>query len=171
MSKIRWSPIIEFFILFVTILFDGQFSNFIFTISKGKFYATSNIFLIFLIYVILKNSYLYNVVTSLILGFVYDSYFTGIIGIATLIYPLIALFIYHIRPIVHTNRLTRFFTLIIIITIFEVMKVVIIQITGLGDVQFLSFISKTLAPTLLLNIIIWVLLQIPLERIFIERKY
>lgn len=170
MSKIKWFPIIEFILLFVTILFDGQFSNFLFVLSKGTVYATSNIFLIFLMYVVLRNSYLYNVVISLILGFVYDSYFTGIIGIAALIYPLIALFIYHIRTVVHTSRMTRFFTLVIIVTIFEVMKVTIIQIMGLGDVQFVLFISKTLAPTLLLNIVFWLVLQIPLEKIFIERK-
>lgn len=170
MSKIKWFPIIEFFLLFVTILFDGQLSNLLFVLSNGKIYATSNIFLIFLMYVVLRNSYLYNVLISLILGLIYDSYFTGIIGIATLIYPLIALFIYHIRSVVHTSRITRFFTLVIIITIFEVMKVTIVQVMGLGTIHFVPFISKTLAPTLALNIVFWLVLQIPLEKIFIERK-
>ncbi|WEV44894.1 rod shape-determining protein MreD [Streptococcaceae bacterium ESL0687] len=165
--------IIQFFIPFIlllTILFDGQFSNLLLTLFKATIYPASHIFLILLIYVVLKNSYLYNVLVSLILGIIYDSYFIGIIGIGALVFPLIALFIYHIRVVVHTNRLTRLFTLIIVTTIFEIVSNLIVYLFGLGDLDLVGFITQTLAPTLVLNIILWYILQFPLERIFIQKN-
>jgi len=166
MSK-HLSRILTPIFLLAVMLIDGQFTEFLSTdIFKNQVHPVSHIFLIILMYIVLKNSYIYNVSISLLIGLIYDSYYLGILGIATLIYPLIALFIYSIRDIIHTNRITKLFTIIIIVTIFELGSTLMVMIFGLAKVDLVDYIAKSLAPTLLLNIILWLILQFPLEKIY-----
>ncbi|MFK5237111.1 rod shape-determining protein MreD, partial [Lactococcus lactis] len=77
-----------------------------------------------------------------------------IYGIATLLFPLIALFIYNIQITIFTNRWTRLFTTIIIVTAFEVFSAIIMVAFGFAHLNFINFVVYQLAPTLLLNIIL-----------------
>ena len=126
----------------------------------------SHLLLIFMVYTVTQHRHSYVLILGILLGIVYDSYFLGIFGIASLIFPLIALFVYSIQTVVFTNRWTRLFTVIIIVSAFQVLSTLIINFVGVVKVDFVAFIVRQLAPTLALNIIFATLLQWPLEKMY-----
>jgi rod shape-determining protein MreD len=126
----------------------------------------SHLLLIFMVYTVTQHRHSYVLIVGVLLGIVYDSYFLGIFGIASLILPLIALFVYQIQTVVFTNRWTRLFTVIIIVFAFQVLSTLIVNLVGVVNVNFVSFIVRQLAPTLALNIVFAMLLQWPLEKMY-----
>src|SRR5574337_797180 len=90
-------------------LVDGHITQ---ALSNTDMTVTSSLFLIFLTYSILQHSYRYMVLIAFIIGVIYDSYYIGVYGIASLLFPLIVLFVYNIRQTVFENR----FTLILNVT-------------------------------------------------------
>lgn len=126
----------------------------------------SHLLLIFMVYTVTQHRHSYVLIVGVLLGIVYDSYFLGIFGIASLILPLIALFVYQIQTVVFTNRWTRLFTVIIIVFAFQVLSTLIVNLVGVVNVNFVSFIVRQLAPTLALNIVFAILLQWPLEKMY-----
>ncbi|GAB2025350.1 rod shape-determining protein MreD [Lactovum odontotermitis] len=163
----RWA--FQFFspiILFCLMLIDGQFSNFLANTFSQFIFPVSHFFLIFLMYSTLKHHLTYLLIMSTALGIIYDSYFLGVIGIAAAIFPLISLFLYEIRETVFQNRWTRIFTIIIIVFTFEAASFGIEYGFGLATIGPLDFVLKELAATLVLNIILAVILQWPLESFY-----
>ena len=161
-----FSPIILFFLM----ILDGQITHLLTGISSGTWVPVSHLFLIFLMYSVTKHRASYIIILAAILGAIYDSYYLGIYGIATLLFPLIALFVYNIQVTIFTNRWTRLFTTIIIVTAFEVFSSIIMAAFGFAQFDFIKFVVYQLAPTLLLNILLNIALQIPLESFYRLRK-
>lgn len=169
MSKFSFqflSPLILFFL----ILIDGQITGAISTLTSGHLVFVSHLVLIFLVYTVTQHKYFYVVVLAIFLGLIYDSYYQGIYGVASLLLPLAALFVYHIRSLVFTNRWTRLFTMIIIVSVFEVLSGIIMAAFGFAEINLFNFVAKQLAPTLFLNIILMIVLQIPLEKMYKLQK-
>lgn len=157
-----FSPLFLFFLL----LLDGQLTHFFRALSGGSIMPVSHLLLIFMVYTVTQHRHSYVLIVGVLLGIIYDSYFLGIFGIASLILPLIALFVYQIQTVVFTNRWTRLFTVIIIVFAFQVLSTLIVNLVGVVNVNFVSFIVRQLAPTLALNIAFAILLQWPLEKMY-----
>ncbi|MFC4653102.1 rod shape-determining protein MreD [Lactococcus nasutitermitis] len=157
-----FSPILLFFLL----LLDGQLTHLFTVLSAGTLTPVCHLTLIFLVYTSTQHRHSYMVFLALFLGIVYDSYFLGIYGIASLLIPLIALFVYNIQNVIFTNRWTRLFSIIIIVTTFEVASAIIVSAFGFSQLNFSDFVVYQLAPTLLLNILLAVVLQSPLEHLY-----
>jgi len=157
---------IEPIILFLLLLVDGQLTQLFGHLSNGSFLPVSHLVLIFLIYAVTCHKQSYLVFLGIFLGLVYDAYFIGVYGIASLLFPIIALFLYNIKTVVFTNRWTRLFTVIIVVAAFEVLSAVLGGIAGIGSRDWIGLVVYQLAPSLLLNILFALLLQIPLERLY-----
>lgn len=130
-------PIFSPIILFLLMILDGQITHILTGYSSGTWVPVSHLFLIFLMYSVTQHrpSYII-IILAAVLGAIYDSYYLGIYGIATLLFPLIALFIYNIQTTIFTNRWTRLFTTIIIVTAFEVFSAIIM--TAFSDLPNFS---------------------------------
>ena len=150
-------------ILLVVMLLDGQLTR---LFSTHVTTVTSCLLLIFLTYSILQHSYHYMVIVAFVIGLIYDSYYVGVYGIASLLLPLIALFVYNIRQTVFTNRLTRIFTVIIVVTAFEFLSGAIILGFQISNFNFVDYVIYEMAPSLLLNILFALVLQSPLEKFY-----
>lgn len=144
-------------------LVDGHITQ---ALSSTDMTVTSSLFLICLTYSILQHSYRYMVLVAFIIGMVYDSYYVGVYGIASLLFPLIVLFVYNIRQTVFENRLTRIFTIIIIVTAFEFFSAAIMLLFQLVTFNFGNYIIYEMAPSLILNVCFAVILQFPLEKFY-----
>lgn len=144
-------------------LLDGQLTQ---LFSHHAMMLTSCLFLIFLTYSILQHSYRYMIIVAFIAGIIYDSYYIGVYGIASLLFPLTVLFVYNIRKTVFENRLTRIFTIIIIVSAFEFFSAVIMWLFQLSTFNFGEYIIYEMAPSLSLNIAYALILQFPLERFY-----
>lgn len=150
-------------ILLLVMLFDGQLTQ---LLNTNVTTVTSCLLLIFLTYSILQHSYHYMLIVSFVIGLIYDSYYIGVYGIASLLFPLIALFVYNIRQTVFANRLTRIFTVIIIVTAFEFFSGAMMLGFKISTFNFIEYIIYEMAPSLCLNIFFAIILQTPLERFY-----
>lgn len=150
-------------ILLLIMLIDGQVTH---VLSTAHLTITSCMLLIFLTYSILQHSYRYMVIVSFVIGFIYDSYYIGVYGIASLLFPLIALFVYNISQTVFANRLTRIFTVIIIVTAFEFLSGAMILGFQVSNFNFIDYIIYEMAPSLCLNVVLAIMLQSPLEKFY-----
>lgn len=150
-------------ILLVIMLLDGQLTQ---LLSTTVITVTSCLFLIFLTYSILQHSYRYMLILAFLMGLIYDSYYIGVYGIASLLFPLITLFVYNISQTVFANRLTRIFTVIIIVAAFEFLSGLMILGFQISNFNFLDYIIYEMAPSLCLNVFLAFVLQIPLEKFY-----
>ena len=105
--------------------------------------------------------------TSLILGILYDLYYIGVIGIYAVIFPVLVMLLYFFKKTIQQNILTLFFTIVISVTLFELISLSLQTIFGLTGVSSNFFVPRYLGPTLLFNILTFVILIFPLEKILI----
>ncbi|MBS7576867.1 MULTISPECIES: rod shape-determining protein MreD [unclassified Enterococcus] len=157
-----FTPLI-FFLLF---LIDGQLSALLKVWSNGNALTTSHLLIIAIIFSTKRLSMRYLVITTFIIGILMDSYFIGVLGINAVALPLIAYFATSISDAIHENPVTEFFSLIIFITGYEIAILIIQLIFNLANFEFVSFIGKLLAPTLLFNGLIFLLIYRPFRFIF-----
>lgn len=147
-------------------LIDNHISQLLSGIFSDNLMPDAHLFLIVLMYSVLKHRLTYLMILGIALGVIYDAYFLNVIGLAAAVIPLIALFCYEIQAVIFANRLTRLFTTVIVVFAFEVILPLVEVAFGLVTFNFLHFIASQLAPTLLLNILLAFLLQWPLEALY-----
>ncbi|MGX7350417.1 rod shape-determining protein MreD [Enterococcus canis] len=157
-----YAPVLFFFFL----LLDGQLTSFLDGYTHNVYFAISHFLLLaFLLATdVLPKRYL--IVTALILGLIYDSYYVGIIGIYSVIYPLTVALMITFEKTINTNVFTRFFGAIISITFFELAALVMQMLFQFTNAAPLYFISRALGPTLLLNICLYWIFVYPLGKLF-----
>ena len=109
-----------------------------------------------------KRSYL--IILTIIIGFLYDSYYYGILGIQMLALPLIVLLAYAIFSRVEPSFLSLFVSVIIFNSIMEFTVFFLQIIFKLVVANPTDFVVEVLGPTLLLNSIVFVLLYYPMKK-------
>ena len=103
---------------------------------------------------------------SFVLGLFYDCYYLGIIGIYTVCLTVMVWLLYVFHGVIYQNLYTMFFALVIFVTGYEVILLVTQILFKLSATTSVFFISRYLAPTLLVNIILFAITLIPLKRLF-----
>lgn len=94
-------------------------------------------------------------------------YFLHTLGIAFLVFPLLQLVYSHYNQIILVNRLTRFFTFLLTILTFQLLAGLLeIFIIGI-HFNGISVIVYEVAPSLLLNFLLYIGLQPLLEKIYL----
>ena len=83
------------------------------------------------------------------------------------IFPVLVLLFYLFQKVIQQNVLTMFFTLVISVTVFEFASLLLQSVFGLTGISSDFFVPRYLGPTLLFNIIMFVILIFPLEKILI----
>ena len=154
------TPILLFFLM----LIDAHLTKSFETWTSNVYFASSHLLLLAFMFAVPNFSKRYLLITSLILGFICDSYYIGIIGIYTVALTISVMLIYTFK-VIQTNLLTGFwdrhFT-----TLYELIAVLIQVAFHLADVSPILFITRVLGPTLLLNMVWYVILSYPLKNCF-----
>ena len=141
--KYHFFPLILFLSLFV----DGQISFLISRFCPNSFEPTSFLFLY---------------------GFMLLSlYFLRTIGIAFLVFPLLQVIFYRCNQIILVNRLTRFFTFLLMILIFQISTNLLLIIFIGIKFNWITLIIHQIAPSLILNVLLLIVLQPLLEKIYL----
>ena len=73
---------------------------------------------------------------------------------------------YTFKEVIQTNLLTGFFGIVIFTTLYELIAVLIQVAFHLADVSPILFITRVLGPTLLLNMVWYVILSYQLKKLF-----
>ena len=75
--------------------------------------------------------------------------------------------LYFFKEVIQQNILTLFFTMVISVTIFELVSLLLQTVFGLTGTSSDYFVPRYLGPTLLFNIFIFVIFIFPLEKLLI----
>ena len=161
------SYILPFLVLFVVMLVDGHLSNLLTNLFPNNIHLLSHLFLIFILYISINLSENTNFIMLLLIGLLYDAYYFHIIGISTLLLPLAGVVISKYNSVLMSNRVSRFLTVAILVFFFEVATFALANVTHLTQMPFTDFVVYTIAPTMVSNLLFFLLLQPILEKIYL----
>ena len=161
--KYHFFPLILFLSLFV----DGQISFLISRFSPNSFEPTSFLFLYGFMLLSLYFSEIASIWWGILFGFCFDVYFLRTIGIAFLVFPLLQVIFYRCNQIILVNRLTRFFTFLLTILLFQFLtNLLLILFIGI-KFNWITLIIYQIIPSLILNMLLLIVLQPLLEKIYL----
>lgn len=164
---IQWKrTLIPLLTLFCLFIFDGTFA-FVFRnqLAGDNYLMVPRLLFIGLLYFsfrLPKNQAMY---LAMLYGFLYDSYYTGILGIYLAFFALIVYTVFYLKKFVHINLGTMGMIGIVMLTLLETLVYLVYQGIDLTQVTWSGFFAARLGPTLLLNGIFYVLLYFPLKKI------
>ena len=161
--KYHFFPLILFLSLFV----DGQISFLISRFCPNSFEPTSFLFLYGFMLLSLYFSEIACIWWGILFGFCFDVYFLRTIGIAFLVFPLLQVIFYRCNQIILVNRLTRFFTFLLMILIFQISTNLLLIIFIGIKFNWITLIIHQIAPSLILNVVLMIVLQPLLEKIYL----
>ena len=161
--KYHFFPLILFLSLFV----DGQISFLISRFCPNSFEPTSFLFLYGFMLLSLYFSEIASIWWGVFFGFCFDVYFLRTIGIAFLVFPLLQVIFYRCNQIILVNRLTRFFTFLLMILIFQISTNLLLIIFIGIKFNWITLIIHQIAPSLILNVVLIIVLQPLLEKIYL----
>lgn len=161
--KYHFFPLILFLSLFV----DGQISFLVSRFCPNSFEPTSFLFLYGFMLLSLYFSEIASIWWGVFFGFCFDVYFLRTIGIAFLVFPLLQVIFYRCNQIILVNRLTRFFTFLLMILIFQISTNLLLIIFIGIKFNWITLIIHQIAPSLILNVLLLIVLQPLLEKIYL----
>ena len=101
-----------------------------------------------------------------VIGFLFDTYYAGILGLFVFLFPLIV----WVTRMLSKNFSPTFFNSIMIIFIdialLELLNYIAYSIIGIASASFADFVLYTLAPTLALNLIYFVVFYVPISAVY-----
>ena len=159
--------VLPFLVLFVVMLIDGHLSNLLTNLFPNNIHLLSHLLLIFILYISINLSENTNFIMLLLIGLLYDVYYFHIIGISTLLLPLVGIVISKYNSVLMSNRVSRFLTVAILVFFFEVATFALANVTHLAQMSFADFVVYTIAPTMVSNLLFFLLLQPILEKIYL----
>lgn len=154
-------------LLMLLLLLDAHATKFMMAVTNNVYVANAHLALLVLLIITRVINERFMLVTALVLGVLYDLYYIGVIGIYAVIFPVLVLLFYLFQKVIQQNVLTMFFTLVISVTVFEFASLLLQSVFGLTGISSDFFVPRYLGPTLLFNIIMFVILIFPLEKILI----
>ena len=161
--KYHFLPLILFLSLFV----DGQISFLISRFSPNSFEPTSFLFLYGFMLLSLYFSEIASIWWGVFFGFCFDVYFLHTLGITFLVFPLLQVIFYRCNQIILVNRLTRFFTFLLTILLFQILtNLLLILFIGI-KFNWITLIIYQIFPSLILNVLLMIVLQPLLEKIYL----
>ena len=159
--------VLPFLVLFVVMLVDGHLSNLLTNLFPNNIHLLSHLLLIFILYISINLSENTNFIMLLLIGLLYDVSYFHIIGISTLLLPLVGIVISKYNSVLMSNRVSRFLTVAILVFFFEVATFALANVTHLAQMSFADFVVYTIAPTMVSNLLFFLLLQPILEKIYL----
>ena len=156
-----WLPIL----MIIAFLLDGvimnHFSEFLIESGYTLVPRIVEITLILLTFIIDHSSMFW---FAVMVGFMYDSYYSGILGVYMAIFAVIIRVIAHIRGKISINPFTLGLALIFLLTITETGVYIIYTLIGIQHLSVQQFLVQRLASSLILNIVLYYVLYIPLKK-------
>ena len=144
-----------FLLLPFFVLIDAHISQLLGSFFPHIQLASHFLFLFLLFETIEVSEYLYLAYCFLV-GLVYDIYFFHLIGIATLLFVLLGIFLHKFNSVILLNRWTRILAMIVMSFLFDMGAYLFALVVGLTVDSLPIFIVYSLVPSMILNLV-WIL--------------
>ncbi|MGO2083980.1 rod shape-determining protein MreD [Vagococcus sp.] len=166
----QFIPYIMPFCFFFLMLIDGHISNAILSMMSVPMAFTCNLLLMVMMFATFQLNKTYMVFWAAVMGLLYDSYYYNVIGINLLLFPLLVLLMYFVFERVIPSTLTIILSFIVFVTCLSLGRILLLTLFDLTDTTILDVFTRTLAPTLILNLILILIFVIPLKKAFNVKK-
>ena len=161
--KYHFFPLILFLSLFV----DGQISFLISRFCPNSFEPTSFLFLYGFMLLSLYFSEIASIWWGVFFGFCFYVYFLHTLGISFIVFTILQVIFYMCNNIILVNRLTRFFTFLLTILLFQILtNLLLILFIGI-KFNWITLIIYQISPSLILNVLLLIVLQPLIEKIYL----
>nr|WP_234943972.1 rod shape-determining protein MreD [Streptococcus macacae] len=153
----------------ILLLLDGQISLFFRFLFHGDFVITSHIMIIFLLYYTIFFNPYYVFFLSVSLGIIYDFYYLGIynLAIATILFPSFIVLTIKAWKHVAPKRLQCFLIYFVSVSMLDLTSIGLAYLYRLTSYPLSDFITYNLAPSLIFNMLLFLLLQKQLKKIYL----
>ena len=158
-----WLPLV----LFLAMLVDGQLATSLANLLPMNWHLASHLLLILMLFTSIEMSDLTSFAVFIVIGFLYDNYYFHVIGIASMIMPLLTLLVLKLNTIMMTNRLTRLLAVLVLVFLFELSAFILASFVQPVNMDIGLFIVYSLAPSMLFNALLALFLQPILEKIYL----
>ena len=155
-----------FLLLPFFVLIDAHISQLLGPFFPHVHLASHFLFLFLLFETIEVSEYLYLVYCFLV-GLDYDIYFFHLIGIATLLFVLLGVFLHKFNSVILLNRWTRMLAIIVMTFLFEMGVYILAIVVGLTVDSMSLFIVYSLVPSMILNLIWMIVFQFIFEKFYL----
>ena len=155
-----------FFLLPFVVLIDAHIGQLAGSFFPHFHLASHFLFLFLLFETIEVSEYLYLAYCFLV-GLVYDIYFFHLIGIATLLFVLLGVFLHKFNSVILLNRWTRMLAIIVMTFLFEMGVYILAIVVGLTVDSMSLFIVYSLVPSMILNLIWMIVFQFIFEKFYL----
>lgn len=167
----RKVPIVIYFVIgqFIAFFLDGSLSQ---TMSGILFkYPNAMVPSLTILWLILaaffgngKKLHLYT--WAAIMGFVFDMYYTGLLGVYVFIFPLVVYLCQMVYRVLPPNFMSGFLVYFLGITVLVSLGYMANVFIGETDSSVAQFLVNTLAPTLALNLVLFTIVYFPIEALY-----
>lgn len=155
-----------FLLLPFFVLIDAHISQLLGSFFPHVHLASHFLFLFLLFETIEVSEYLY-LVYCFVVGLVYDVYFFHLIGIATLLFILLGVFLHKLNSVILLNRWTRILAMIVMSFLFDMGAYLFALVVGLTLDSLPIFIVYSLVPSMILNLVWMLIFQFIFERYYL----
>ena len=155
-----------FLLLPFFVLIDAHINQLLGSFFPHVQLASHFLFLFLLFETIEVSEYLYLAYCFLV-GLVYDIYFFHLIGIATLLFVLLGIFLHKFNSVILLNRWTRMLAIIVMTFLFEMGVYILAIVVGLTVDNMSLFIVYSLVPSMILNLIWMIVFQFIFEKFYL----
>ena len=153
-------------IVLLVFLMDGQLSTLRTNWSPGSISISSHMVLMVGIFLSFHFPLLYSISIFAVLGFIYDLYYLGILGIAITLMPLSVYLIYYFYQNLPFRAVTNQVILLVILFVFEFAAFLLARLFSLTNLSMFIFVFYDLMPTLVFNAFLLLLLHPLLKSCF-----
>ena len=155
-----------FLLLPFFVLIDAHISQLLGSFFPHVHLASHFLFLFLLFETIEVSEYLY-LVYCFVIGLVYDVYFFHLIGIATLLFILLGVFLHKLNSVILLNRWTRILAMIVMSFLFDMGAYLFALVVGLTLDSLPIFIVYSLVPSMILNLVWMLIFQFIFEKYYL----
>ena len=155
-----------FLLLPFLVLIDAHISQLLGSFFPHVHLASHFLFLFLLFETIEVSEYLY-LVYCFVIGLVYDVYFFHLIGLATLLFVLLGVFLHKFNSVILLNRWTRILAMIVMSFLFDMGAYLFALVVGLTLDSLPIFIVYSLVPSMILNLVWMLIFQFIFERYYL----
>ena len=155
-----------FLLLPFFVLIDAHISQLL-----GSFFPhvqlASHFLFLFLLFETIEVSEYFYLAYCFVVGLVYDIYFFHLIGIATLLFVLLGVFLHKFNSVILLNRWTRILAMIVMSFLFDMGTYLFALVVGLTLDSLPIFIVYSLVPSMILNLVWMLIFQFIFERYYL----
>ena len=161
-----FAPMLILFGLLVDGLISGMFSEYLYTENGNVMVPRLIILILVMVSFYLPRNKM--IIYAIIFGFLYDSYYVGVLGIYVAIFPLIVYVTDKLNQVLNPNPITIGMMVFINLSILETMLYWIYKILGFTMIDMNTFMAGRLGPTLLLNLVFFIVAFYPLKKAILK---